>query len=267
VARAKIGLIGLGQMGGPIAGHIVKGQFPLFACDLDEARRQKAARAGAKICANVGEVGRQVDIAIVIVGYDNEVWDVCAGKDGLIDNMRKGSTIAILSTITVATMERLVRRAKRKGIHVLDTPVTRAEEGAIAGNLLLLGSGDEAAFKRARPVFRTFCGDIFHLGQAGCGQVAKICNNMLLWISVAANCETIGLAEKYGLNKAELTAALMISTGTNGTLHRWEKMTMPWMHKDLTIGLAFAESLNLGLPMAGLTKQLVRVMKLPRIKA
>jgi len=201
-----------------------------------------------------------------MVGYDNEVWEVCCGKNGLVGSMKPGSTIAILSTITVATMRRIEAAARRKKIAVIDAPVTRAEEGAIAGNLLLLGSGDEAAFERAHPVFKAFCADIFHLGPVGCGQVAKICNNLLLWISVVANCETINLAKKFGLKKEQLVAALMISTGTNGTLHRWEKMTMPWVHKDLTIALEFAEKLNVGLPMAGLTKQLFKTFKLPKAR-
>ncbi|HUZ91420.1 MAG TPA: NAD(P)-dependent oxidoreductase, partial [Methylocella sp.] len=238
----------------------------LFACDRDASRCREAARYGAKICTEIAELGRQVDIVIVMVGYDDEVREICGGEGGLIEVMRKGGIITICSTIKRNTMTDLVSGASLKGIYVLDTPVTRAEEGAIAGNLLLLGSGDPMAFARAKPLFRTFCSDIFHLGPAGCGQVAKICNNLLLWNSVVANCETLALAERCGLNKEELIKALMISTGTNGTLHRWEKMTMPWVHKDLSIALEFAESLGVGLPVAGLTKQLFKVFNLPRAR-
>lgn len=266
MAKMTVGMIGLGKMGGPIAGHIAKARFPVIGFDIDPGCCKRASRRGVKISQNVADVGRAADLAIVIVGYDNEVWEVCAERNGLIDVMRRGSTISICSTIAVKTMDKIVRKAKRKGIHILDTPVTRAEEGAVAGNVLLLGSGDERAFARARPVFDTFCGDIFHLGKAGCGQVAKICNNLLLWISVVANYETFALAKRFGLNKEELISALMVSTGTNGTLHRWEKMTMPWVQKDLTIGLAFAESLGVGLPMAGLTKQMFKLYKLPLVR-
>ncbi len=266
MAKTKVGLIGLGQMGGPIAGHILKAKHALTVYDLDKVCCKKAAKLGAIVAPDIAVLGKQSDLALVMVGYDNEVWEVCCGKGGLVGSMKRGSTIAILSTITVATMKRIVAAAKRKEVAVIDAPVTRAEEGAIAGNLLLLGSGDEAAFARARPVFEAFCADIFHLGPAGCGQVAKICNNLLLWISVVANYETMNMADKYGLKKSQLVSALMISTGTNGTLHRWEKMTMPWVHKDLAIALEFAEALNVGLPMAGLTKQLFKTFKLPKAR-
>ena len=264
--KSKVGLIGLGKMGLPIAGHILKAGHELFVHDIDITRCGEAAKSGAHVCSDVADVGRQSTLVIVVVGYDNEVWEVCVGKSGLIDTMTQGSAIAICSTIHCEMMKDIVTRAAERGIDVLDAPVTRAEEGAVAGNLLLLGGGDEEAFNRAKPILETFCADIFHLGPAGSGQVAKICNNILLWISVVANRETIALAERCGLNKGELVKALMISTGTNGTLHRWEKMTMPWVQKDLTIALEFAESLGLGLPMAGLTKQLFKVYDLPLAK-
>lgn len=267
MAKLTVGIIGLGKMGGPIARHIAKARFRTIGFDRDPGCSRRAARGGVESAADIASIGREADLVIVIVGYDDEVWEVCSSKNGLIETMRRGSIIAICSTIAVKTMDRIVRKAKRKGIAVLDTPVTRAEEGAIAGNVLLLGSGDKRAFARARPVFEAFCGDIFHLGEAGCGQVAKICNNLLLWISVVANYETFALAKRFGLDKDALIAALMVSTGTNGTLHRWEKMTMPWVQKDLAIGLAFAKSLGIGLPMAGLTKQMFKLYKLPLARA
>lgn len=266
MASPKIGLIGLGKMGAPIGGHMLKGGFKLFVHDIDQTKAQALARRGAHVCRDAGSVGRESDIVIVMAGYDHEVREICAGDNGLFEGMQKGNIVAICSTIKVNTIKDLEKKGKRRGIFVLDTPVTRAEEGAIAGNLLMMGSGDSKAFRRARPIFRTFCSDIFHFGPAGHGQVAKITHNLLLWIAVVANCEALTFAEKLGLDKKELAKAIKISTGTNGTVDRWESMTMPWIRKDLSIALEFAESLNMGLPMAGLTKQLVNVMGLPRVR-
>jgi 3-hydroxyisobutyrate dehydrogenase-like beta-hydroxyacid dehydrogenase len=267
MARTRVGMIGLGMMGGPMAGHLLRHKFPVFGHDLDPARCRELARRGGTVCPGAASVARQAKVVIVMVGYDHEVVQVCTGPAGLMENMARGSTLVICSTMKLETIRRLERAALRKGLYLIDAPVCRAEEGAIAGNLLMLGSGDRRAFERLRPVLRTFCTDIFHLGKVGAGQVAKICNNILLWISVVANCETFGLAERCGLDKQALVEALRLSTGTNGTIHRWEKMTMPWWHKDLAIALEFAESLKMGLPMAGLTKQLFKIYKLPKARA
>lgn len=267
MARTKVGMIGLGKMGGPMAGHLLRGKFPVFGYDLSPDRCRELARRGGTVCPDVATVGRQARVVIVMVGYDHEVVEVCSGPGGLIEQMARGSTLVICSTMKLETIRRLERSARRKGLHLIDAPVCRAEEGAIAGNLLMLGSGDPRAFARIRPVMRAFCTDIFHVGKVGAGQVAKICNNLLLWISVVANSETFGLAERCGIDKKQLAAALSISSGTNGTILRWEKMTMPWWHKDLAIALEFAESLKMGLPMAGLTKQLFKVYKLPKVRA
>ena len=267
MARIKVGMIGLGKMGGPMAGHLLRHRYPVLGYDIGPAQCHAFARRGGTVCPDVAAVGRQAKLVIVMVGYDHEVVQVCSGGGGLIESMARGSTLVICSTMKLATIRRLERSALRKGIHLIDAPVCRAEEGAVAGTLLLLGSGDRRAFARIRPVLRTFCSDIFHVGKVGAGQVAKICNNLLLWISVVANCETFGLAARCGLDPAQLADALSISSGTNGTILRWKKMTMPWWHKDLAIALEFAESLKLGLPMAGLTKQLFKVYRLPRARA
>lgn len=267
MARTRVGMIGLGMMGGPMAGHLLRHKFPVFGVDLDPARCREFARRGGTVCPDAATVAKNAKVVIVMVGYDHEVVQVCAGRAGLIENMARGSTLVISSTMKLGTIRRLERAALKKGLFLIDAPVCRAEEGAIAGTLLMLGSGDRRAFERIRPVMRTFCTDIHHVGKVGAGQVAKICNNLLLWISMVANCETFGLAQRCGLDTKQLADALSTSSGTNGTILRWEKMTAPWWHKDLAIALEFAEGLKMGLPMAGLTKQLFKVYKLPKARA
>jgi 3-hydroxyisobutyrate dehydrogenase-like beta-hydroxyacid dehydrogenase len=266
MARTKVGIIGLGAMGGPMAGHMLRKKFSVLGYDLDPDRCRKFARSGGTVCLDVASVGRQARVVIVMVGYDHEVVAVCSGQDGLIDNMARGSTLVICSTMKLDTIRRLERAAKRKGLSLIDAPVCRAEEGAIAGTLLMLGSGDRRAFDRIRPIMRAFCSDIHHVGKVGAGQVAKICNNLLLWISMVANAETFGLAARCGMDTKQLAQALSTSSGTNGTILRWEKMTAPWWHKDLAIALEFAEGLKMGLPMAGLTRQLFKIYKLPKAR-
>lgn len=266
MARTKVGMIGLGAMGGPMAGHMLRRKISVLGYDLHPGRCRDFVRRGGIGCSDVAAVGKQAKVVIVMVGYDHEVVEVCTGASGLIDNMARGSTLVICSTMKLETIRRLERAARRKGIALIDAPVCRAEEGAIAGTLLMLGSGDRRAFDRIRPIMRAFCTDIHHVGKVGAGQVAKICNNLLLWISMVANCETFGLAERCGLDTKQLAQALSTSSGTNGTILRWEKMTAPWWHKDLAIALEFAEGLKMGLPMAGLTRQLFKVYKLPKAR-
>jgi 3-hydroxyisobutyrate dehydrogenase-like beta-hydroxyacid dehydrogenase len=199
-----------------------------------------------------------------MVGYDHEVQELCKAGGGLFGHMPRGSVLAVCSTVKPPTITDLERLARQKDIALLDAPVTRAEQGAIAGNLLMLGSGDLEAFEKARPVFQTFCADIFHLGPAGCGQVGKLIHNILLWVSVVANNEAFSLADNCGIDKAVLAKAIKMSTGGNGTIEYFHTMTMPWVHKDLSLALEFAETLELGLPLTGLAKQMVKVMGLPR---
>jgi len=267
MARTTVGMIGLGKMGGPMAGHLLRHKHRVLGYDVSPDRCRELRRRGGTVCEDVAAVGRGARIVIVMVGYDHEVVEVCSGPKGLIAQMARGSTLVISSTMKLETIRRLERAAARKGVSLIDAPVCRAEEGAIAGTLLMLGGGDRRVFDRIRPVMRAFCTDIYHVGKVGAGQVAKICNNLLLWISMVANCETFSLAERCGLDKAALAQALSISSGTNGTILRWEKMTAPWWHKDLAIALEFAEQLGMGLPMAGLTKQLFKTYKLPKVKA
>src|SRR6185437_2269752 len=101
MANPTVGLVGLGQMGAPIAGHILKGGYQLLAYDLEDKRRSAAEKLGAQACPTLADVGRNSDLVIVMVGYDNEVWEVCCGDGALVDAMRPGSTIVIMSTITV----------------------------------------------------------------------------------------------------------------------------------------------------------------------
>jgi 3-hydroxyisobutyrate dehydrogenase len=266
MARTKVGMIGLGAMGSPMAGHMLRRKFSVLGYDVHPGRCGEFARRGGTVCADVASVARQAKVVIVMVGYDHEVVEVCSGANGLIDNMARGSTLVICSTMRLETIRRLERNARRNGLFLIDAPVCRAEEGAIAGTLLMLGSGDRRAFERIRPIVRAFCTDIHLVGKVGAGQVAKICNNLLLWISMVANCETFGLAERCGLDTKQLARALSTSSGTNGTILRWEKMTAPWWQKDLAIALEFAEALKMGLPLAGLTKQLFKVYKLPKAR-
>ena len=264
MVQLNVGLIGLGKMGAPIAGHILKAGYTLYVHDLDLSKVKALSEQGAHACSTTADIARQCDIVIIMVGYDHELREVCSGNDGLFANMASGTVVVVCSTVKQSTIVELAGVAQRKRIALLDTPVTRAEQGAIAGNLLMLGSGDPSAFEKARPVFKTFCADIFHLGPAGCGQVGKLIHNILLWVSVVANHEAFSLADKCGVDKTILAKAIKMSTGGNGTIEYFQTMTMPWVHKDLSLALEFAETLELGLPLTGLAKQLVKVMGLPK---
>ena len=263
--KPNVGLVGLGKMGGPIGGHILKGGYSLSVHDIAAGKMSRLAAEGAQASPNIVALANQSDIVIVMVGYDHELREVCVGETGLFANMRNGTIVAVCSTVKHSTIKALETLAQQKEIALLDTPVTRAEQGAISGNLLMLGSGDPSAFDTARPVFQTFCADIFHLGPAGCGQVGKLVHNILLWVSVVANHEAFSLADRCGVNKQTLASAIKMSTGANGTIGYFQNMTMPWVHKDLSLALEFAESLDLGLPLTGLTKQLVKSMGLGKI--
>src|SRR6267378_1022498 len=171
-AIETVGILGLGKMGGPIAGHLLARGFKVIGYD---------PVAGAR------------DLVIVLVGFDSEVEEVIFGRDGVLEGAKPGLVVALGSTVAPRYSKRLAARLAEKSLVLLDIPLARGEAAATAGKLLIYGAGDAGAFELCRPVFGAFASDIFHLGPAGAGQVAKMVNNLILWACIAVNDEGLRL--------------------------------------------------------------------------
>ena len=253
-----IGIVGVGRMGLAMARHLLKHGYAVTACDLDQKQCDAARAAGADVVAAASDVGKTSRFVIIAVGYDEEAQAVVLGEHGLLESMGAGSLIAISSTCTPETVKALDAQARKQGVVMLDAPICRGARAADDGTMLALVGGEPSAFERARPIYRTFCSDIAHLGNIGAGQVGKAMNNFLLWVNGLALIEAGRLSEANGMDLVTLRDALLMSSGASDALKNWENVSFTWALKDMQIVSRMADKAGLALPIAGAVKELVK---------
>jgi 3-hydroxyisobutyrate dehydrogenase-like beta-hydroxyacid dehydrogenase len=262
-AISKVGILGLGKMGAPMAKHLRAKGYNVFGYDPVDAARREAAELGVSILDSPRDVARATDVVIVVVGFDHEVEAVIFGANGIAEAARAGLVVAIGSTVAPRYTQRLAERLKERHIVLLDIPLARGEAAAIAGKLLIYGAGEPMAFEACRPVFSAFASDIFHLGPAGAGQVGKMVNNLLLWACTSATDEGLRLGEALGVSTDQLRVALRAGSGQNWAMdNRADLSGMPWAEKDMSIVLHEADLARLSLPLCGTVKESIKDLKI-----
>ena len=262
-AIRKVGMLGLGKMGAPMARHLIAKGYNVAGYDPVDAARRNAAALGVTLCRSPRDVAQAAELVIVVVGFDHEVETVMFGAGGVMEAARPGLVVAIGSTVAPGYAKRLAERATERGVVVLDAPLARGAAAALAGKLLVFGGGDEAAFAACRPVLGAFASDIFHLGPAGAGQVGKMVNNLILWACTSANDEGLRLGEALGVDAQQLREALHHSSAQNWAMdQRSDRSGMPWAEKDMTIVLHEADLARLSLPLCGTVKETVKALKI-----
>ncbi|MSQ18371.1 MAG: NAD(P)-dependent oxidoreductase [Betaproteobacteria bacterium] len=259
----RVGILGLGKMGGPMAKHLLAKGFNVVGYDPSAVAIANARKMELRLATSAREIAAQTDLVIVVVGFDSEVEQVLFGADGVVAGAHPGLIVALGSTVAPRYAKKLAERLAERRIVLLDVPLTRGEAAALTGKLLILGSGDEQAFEACRPVFQGFASDIFHLGAAGAGQVAKMVNNSILWACMTANDEGLRLGEALGVDPEKLRAALHHSSAQNWSMDtRAEESGMPWAEKDMRILLHEADIARLALPVCGAVKEGIKALKI-----
>jgi 3-hydroxyisobutyrate dehydrogenase-like beta-hydroxyacid dehydrogenase len=262
-AISKIGILGLGKMGAPMAKHLLAKGFNVAGFDPVDAARRNAQSLGISVLDSPREVARASDLVIIIVGFDHEAEAAVFGANGIVEAARPGLIVAIGSTVAPRYARRLAERVREHGIVLLDIPLARGERAAVAGKLLIFGAGDEGSFEACRPAFSAFASDIFHLGPAGAGQVGKMVNNLILWACTAANDEGLRLGEALGVDAAGLRVALHHSSAQNWAMDQRSDLSgMPWAEKDMNIVLHEADLARLSLPLCGSVKETIKALKI-----
>ena len=201
---ATIGFIGLGNMGGPMARNLVKAGHQLKAFDLSEKAVAGLVEAGAMRAATARDAARGVEFVVTMLPAGDHVRSVYLGEGGLIAAADKGTLFIDSSTIDVPSARETIAAAEAAGMDMVDAPVSGGVGGAEAGTLTFMVGGTPGAFARARPLLEKMGKNIFHAGAAGNGQVAKVCNNMILGISMIGVSEAFVLGEKLGLDAQTL---------------------------------------------------------------
>ena len=196
---ARIGIIGLGNMGAPMAANLVKAQHHVTGFDVVAAPVAALSEQGGHAGAGIAEVAAAGEIVITMLPARPQVRQVYFGPDGILAHARPGTLLLDCSTIDVETARAVAAEAAQRGFQMLDAPVSGGVIGAEAGTLTFMVGGEAADFARALPILQAMGKTIVHAGPSGSGQTAKICNNMILAASMIAVCEGFALAEKLGL--------------------------------------------------------------------
>ena len=201
---AKVGFIGLGNMGLPMAQNLIKAGHAVAGFDMSKAQVEALTASGGRAADSVQAAARGAEIVITMLPAGQHVLDVYLGSAGVLASAGAGTLLIDSSTIDVATAREVAAAASGKGLDMLDAPVSGGTGGAQAGTLTFMVGGGDEAFARALPVLEKMGKTIVHAGGAGNGQAAKICNNMILGVSMIAVSEAFVLAEKLGLDAQKL---------------------------------------------------------------
>ena len=199
-----IGFIGLGNMGGPMAQNLVKAGHEVVGFDLSEPAVATASEAGLAIADNALAAAREAEVVISMLPAGEHARAVYLGGDGVIAAVREGTLLIDCSTIDVATARAINDEASEAGVEMLDAPVSGGVAGAQGGTLTFMVGGSDSAFARAEPILKVMGRAVIHAGGPGNGQAAKVCNNMILGISMIAVAEAFTLARDLGLNPKTL---------------------------------------------------------------
>jgi len=210
---ATIGFVGLGNMGGPMAASLVRAGHKVRGFDLSGEVLAKLVEHGGSAAAGVGEAVGGVDAVVTMLPEGRHVRGAYLGQGGILEAAPEGAVLIDCSTIDVTTARELHEMAARAGHVMLDAPVSGGTAGAAAGTLTFMVGGTPAALEHARPILSAMGRTIVHAGGPGTGQAAKICNNMILGISMIAVGEAFALAERLGLDADKLFAISSTSSG------------------------------------------------------
>ena len=210
---ARIGFLGLGNMGGPMAANLLKAGHAVRGFDPVAAARERLAAAGGAPAGSIAEAVREAEVVISMLPEGRHVRAAYLEPGGVLEAAPAGALLIDCSTIDVATARAVAEAASARGFAMLDAPVSGGVGGATAGTLTFMVGGDPAAFERGRPILEAMGKAVIHAGPSGNGQAAKICNNMMLGIQMISVCEAMALAEKLGLAQQTLFEIASKSSG------------------------------------------------------
>ncbi|AVR89568.1 NAD(P)-dependent oxidoreductase [Thauera aromatica] len=265
-----VGFIGLGLMGRPMALNLLKAGHTVQVWSRRRESMQPLLDAGAGDCASAAELARRAPVTISMVADAPDVEEVVLGPSGVADGAGAGHLHIDMSTIAPAAAQSIAARLAQRGITALDAPVSGGEGGAIGATLTIMVGGEAAACARARPLFEAMGQSITRVGEAGAGQVAKACNQILTGVGVAAVAEALNFARKSGVDGGKVREALLGGFAASRILENHgqrmlERNFRPgfkaWMHhKDMRIVLDEAQRLGLALPSTAAAAQMYAAM-------
>ena len=269
---ARIAFIGVGNMGGPMLGNLVKAGHRASAFDLAPPAREAARTAGASLADTAAAAAKGAEIVITMLPAGQHVRAVLI-DGGVLDAVSRGTLFIDCSTIDVESARALHATAAARGHELLDAPVSGGTAGAAAGTLTFMVGGSTPAFERAEPILKTMGKAVIHAGPSGNGQAAKICNNMILGITMIGVSEALALGKRLGLDAQTLYAISSKSSGSCWSLNEYcpapgpvpkapsnrnyqPGFTAQMMLKDLKLALGAAQNADASVPLGALAESL-----------
>ena len=214
----KVGFIGIGVMGSPMAQNILKGGHPLTVYDLSPDAVKRLTDLGAKSAASPREVGAASDVVVTMLPEPQHVEQVILGPDGVAEGLRAGGVVIDMSTIDPYTSQRVGAELKKRGIDMVDSPVGKTSEHAASGTLTLMVGGDPDVIERVKPVLDRMGSETFYCGGPGMGHAMKITNNLLATTIMVANTEALAIGAKCGLTLELMIEVMKTTMGWNAQL-------------------------------------------------
>ena len=268
---ATIAFIGLGIMGGPMAGHLVKAGHTVIGVNRSPAPVQKLVEAGGRGAESVAEAVAEAEIIITMVPDSPDVEGLALGDDGIYANARSGAIHLDMSSIRPDVSVRLAEAGRERGVRVLDAPVSGGEAGAKEATLSIMVGGDEADFKEAKPIMEAVGSTIVYVGPVGSGQTVKAANQLIVAGTIELVAEAIVFLEAYGVDTEAAIAVLAGGLAGNRILDRKGASMLGRQfepgfridlhHKDMGIVTDAARAKGVAIPLGALTAQLVGAVR------
>ena len=267
----KVGFIGLGAMGGPMALNLAKAGHKLVVHDIDQGKTAAVRAKGAELAGNAEAVAAAVDRTILIVETTDQAQEVIAGERGIIKGAKPGHIVVCMSTIDPFAARALAEQLEAKGIAMVDAPVSGGTGRAQSGELSVIVGGDKDVVAKCEDLFKAMGNRTFHVGPLGSGLAMKLVNNMLVQVNTVAVAEALVLGVKAGLDPQTIYEVVRVSTGASAA---WELRvprilkgdyepggTIDISYKDQELETAFAKRLGVPVLLANVSQQVYQMAR------
>ncbi len=264
-----VGFIGLGNMGGGMAGNIQKADYPMVVCDIRQEIAQPFVDHGARLAGTAAEVASQCDVIFTSLPGPNEVEAVAMGPQGVLEGIKPGGVYVDLSTSRPTLIRRIAPKFRDKGAHVLDAPVSGGKSGAASRNLAVMVGGERAIFERIKPILDAFGDKVFYAGGIGAGSVCKLVHNMIGHGVRQAIAEGVTLGVKAGVEaeavwecarRGALGRMLGLHVSIPQTVFRGEyepaTFALALSRKDVGLATELGREFNVPMPVANIAEQI-----------
>ena len=263
---AKLGFIGLGVMGRPMAGHLLTAGHTVHVYDLVSESVKELAAKGAVACSSSKEVAQKSDVIFIMVQDTPDVEAVLFGKDGVAEGVRSGSTVVDMSSISPIGTKEFAKKLGAMGVKMLDAPVSGGQVGAENATLSIMVGGQPEVFEQIKPYFEIMGKNIVHIGDNGAGQTCKVANQIVVALTIEAVGEALLFASKAGADPQKVREALLGGFAQSRILelhgermiqHNFSPGFRIRLHqKDLNLALQVAQNLGLSLPNTSVAQEL-----------